>query len=44
VKPQINAICTIMIAIVAIGLVAASLLAKFHDVAGERGTGLVAQA
>jgi putrescine transport system permease protein len=44
VKPQINAICTIVIAIVAIGLVAASLLAKFHDVAGERGTGLVAQA
>jgi putrescine transport system permease protein len=44
VKPQINAICTIVIAIVAIGLVAASLLVKFHDVAGERGTGLVAQA
>jgi putrescine transport system permease protein len=31
VKPEINAICTILIAIVAIGIVAASLLAKFHD-------------
>jgi putrescine transport system permease protein len=37
VKPEINAICTIVIAIVAIGLVAASLLVKFHDVAAERG-------
>ena len=36
VKPEINAICTIVIAIVAIGLVAASLLVKFHDIAGER--------
>jgi putrescine transport system permease protein len=43
VKPQINAICTIVIAIVAIGLVAASLLVKFHDVAGERGARLAAQ-
>jgi putrescine transport system permease protein len=33
VKPEINAVCTIMIAIVAIGLVAASLLAKFQDTA-----------
>src|SRR5262249_29363015 len=31
VKPEINAICTILIAVVAIGIVAASLLAKFHD-------------
>jgi putrescine transport system permease protein len=38
VKPEINAICTIVIAVVAIGLVAASLLVKFHDVVGERGT------
>ena len=30
-KPEINAICTILIAVVAIGIVAASLLAKFHD-------------
>jgi putrescine transport system permease protein len=43
VKPQINAICSIVIAIVAIGLVAASLLVKFHDVAGERGARLAAQ-
>ena len=32
VKPEINAICTIMIAVVAIGVAAASLLAKFHEV------------
>ncbi len=31
VKPQINAICTIMIALVAVGIVAASLLAKFQS-------------
>jgi putrescine transport system permease protein len=31
VKPEINAICTIVIAVVATGIVAASLLAKFHD-------------
>ena len=31
VKPEVNAICSILIAIVAIGLAAASLLAKFHD-------------
>jgi putrescine transport system permease protein len=30
VKPQINAVCTIIIAVVAIGIVAASLLAKFY--------------
>jgi putrescine transport system permease protein len=32
VKPEINAICSIMIAVVATGIVAASLLTKFHDV------------
>ena len=32
VKPEINAICTIVIAVVATGIVAASLLMKFHDV------------
>jgi putrescine transport system permease protein len=31
VKPEINAICTIVIVFVAIGIAAASLLAKFHD-------------
>jgi len=31
VKPEINAICSIMIAVVATGIVAASLLTKFHD-------------
>jgi putrescine transport system permease protein len=43
VKPEINAICTIVIAIVATGLVAASLLVKFHDIAGERGGKLEAR-
>jgi putrescine transport system permease protein len=32
VKPEINAICTILVAVVAFGIVAASLLTKFHDV------------
>ena len=31
VKPEINAVCTILIAIIAAGIVAASLLAKFHS-------------
>ena len=31
VKPEINAVCAIMIAVVALAIVAASLLAKFHD-------------
>ena len=35
VKPEINAICTIVIAVVATGIVAASLLVKFHDVGRE---------
>jgi putrescine transport system permease protein len=38
VKPEINAICSILIAVVAIGLVAASLLTKFHEV-GRGGIG-----
>jgi putrescine transport system permease protein len=32
VKPEINAICSIMIAIVATGIAVASLLTKFHDI------------
>jgi putrescine transport system permease protein len=36
VKPEINAICTILIAVAAIGIVAASLLGKFHTVERER--------
>lgn len=38
VKPEINAICSILIAIVATGIAGASLLAKFHDV-GRGGIG-----
>lgn len=37
VKPEINAICTILIAVVASAIVAASLLAKFHEVGRDRG-------
>jgi putrescine transport system permease protein len=37
VKPEINAICTILIAVVAAAIVAASLLAKFHEVGRDRG-------
>ena len=36
VKPEINAICTIVIAVVATGIVAASMLAKFHDFGRDR--------
>jgi len=36
VKPEINAISTIVIAIVGVGIVAASLLAKFHDLGRSR--------
>ncbi len=43
VKPEINAICTIMIAIVAIGTIAASLLAKRGAVRRERAAALGAQ-
>jgi putrescine transport system permease protein len=39
VKPEINAICTIMIGVVAIGVIAASLLAKLRE---EGGTAAVA--
>jgi len=42
VKPEINAVCTIVIGVVAVALVAASLLVKFHDVARQPGTGLAA--
>ena len=38
VKPEINAICSILIAIVATGIVGAPLLAKFHDI-GRGGIG-----
>jgi putrescine transport system permease protein len=31
VKPEINAVCTIVVAVVTLGIVAASLLAKFHE-------------
>jgi putrescine transport system permease protein len=36
VKPEINAICTILIAVVAIGLVAASLFSKLYGAGGEQ--------
>jgi putrescine transport system permease protein len=39
VKPEINAICTIMIAIVAVGIVTASLLSKRQTVERERRAG-----
>ena len=41
VKPEINAVCTILIALVAVGVAAASLLAKFHEV-GRNGIGNLA--
>ncbi len=41
VKPEINAICSILIATVAIGIAAASLLAKLHEV-GRSGVGNLA--
>ena len=44
VKPEINAICTIMIAIVATGIVAASLLSKFHELGRDRAARPVARA
>jgi putrescine transport system permease protein len=31
VRPEINAVCTIIIAVVAIGIIGASLLAKFSS-------------
>ena len=42
-KPEINAICTIMIAIVATGIVAASLLSKFHELGRDRAARPVAR-
>jgi putrescine transport system permease protein len=44
VKPEINAICTIMIAFVATGIVAASLLSKFHELGRAREAPPVARA
>src|SRR5882762_5418553 len=35
VKPEINAVCAIMIAVVALAIIAASLLSKFHDLGRE---------
>jgi putrescine transport system permease protein len=35
VKPEINAICTILVVVVTLGIVAASLLAKFHQSRAE---------
>jgi putrescine transport system permease protein len=43
VKPEINAICTIMIAIVAVAIVVASLFGKFHAAGGERAAPAAAQ-
>ncbi len=36
VKPEINALCTVLIALVAIAIVAAALLGKFHKIGRER--------
>jgi hypothetical protein len=36
VKPEINAICTIMIAAVALGLVVTALVVKFNALGGAR--------
>ena len=44
VKPQINAICTILIAIVAFGIVAASLFSKFHELERARAVRTAARA
>ena len=43
VKPEINAICSILIAIVAVGIAGASLLAKFQDVGRGGVAGLAAR-
>jgi putrescine transport system permease protein len=42
VKPEINAVCTVMIAVVATGLVIASLLTK-HSAARQEGSALGAR-
>jgi putrescine transport system permease protein len=36
VKPEINAICTIMIAVVAVGVIAAALIGKRNELAKAR--------
>jgi putrescine transport system permease protein len=43
VKPEINAICSILIALVAIAIAGASLVAKFHDVGRGGIPGLAAR-
>jgi putrescine transport system permease protein len=43
VKPEINAVCTILIALVALAIAGASLLAKFHDVGRGGIAGLAAR-
>jgi hypothetical protein len=43
VKPEINAICSILIALVAIAIAGASLVAKFHDVGRGGIAGLTAR-
>jgi putrescine transport system permease protein len=39
VKPEINAICTIMIAVAAMGVIAAALVAKHSELAKVRSAG-----
>ena len=39
VKPEINAICTILIAVAAFAIVSASLLTKLHEVGRQRAAG-----
>jgi hypothetical protein len=36
VKPEMNAVCSIMIGVVGVAVIAASLLAKFNVVAGKQ--------
>ena len=43
VTPEINAVCTILIAVVAIGVIAASLASKRREVERERAERLAAQ-
>jgi len=43
VKPEINAICSILIAIVAVCIAGASLLAKFQDIGRGGAAGLAAR-
>ncbi len=43
VKPEINAICTILIAVVTVGLVAASLLSKLYGTGPQQPTAAAPQ-